>query len=229
MSDLEEKKKEDAWFQELNKRTTEREKKYIIGTDGKPILDSFGYPIIIKQTINFKTSDNSKKGWLYITQNNEYYFQDYNKTITKIKYIFKDKNDNIYFEDNEGNYYIEDKIININKTTDKIIKVLHKKPDKISSASKFLNYYLPVTIKILERYDEIEEQKLNSSSSRDFENKVNQMISNIEIAFDNQLNNLYNEEFIDTNAEIKVFEAMLKSDGLLGESINTKKDGDINE
>ena len=55
------------------------------------------------------------------------------------------------------------------------------------------------------------------------------MISNIEIAFDNQLNNLYNEEFIDTNAEIKVFEAMLKSDGLLGESINTKKDGDINE
>ncbi len=119
MSDLEEKKKEDAWFQELNKRTTEREKKYIIGTDGKPILDSFGYPIIIKQTINFKTSDNSKKGWLYITQNNEYYFQDYNKTITKIKYIFKDKNDNIYFEDNEGNYYIEDKIININKVPPK--------------------------------------------------------------------------------------------------------------
>ena len=145
--------------------------------------------------------------------------QESEKNVTKLKQM----------KDKIQNTDIRGKIININKTADKIIKVLHKKPDKISSASKFLNYYLPVTIKILERYDEIEEQKLNSSSSRDFENKVNQMISNIEIAFDNQLNNLYNEEFIDTNAEIKVFEAMLKSDGLLGESINTKKDGDINE
>lgn len=145
--------------------------------------------------------------------------QESEKNVTKLKQM----------KDKIQNTDIRGKIININKTTDKIIKVLHKKPDKISSASKFLNYYLPVTIKILKRYDEIEEQKLNSSSSRDFENKVNQMISNIEIAFDNQLNNLYNEEFIDTNAEIKVFEAMLKSDGLLGESINTKKDGDINE
>lgn len=145
--------------------------------------------------------------------------QESEKNVTKLKQM----------KDKIQNTDIRGKIININKTTDKIIKVLHEKPDKISSASKFLNYYLPVTIKILERYDEIEEQKLTSSSSRDFENKVNQMISNIEIAFDNQLNNLYNEEFIDTNAEIKVFEAMLKSDGLLGESINTKKDGDINE
>lgn len=145
--------------------------------------------------------------------------QESEKNVTKLKQM----------KDKIQNTDIRGKIININKTTDKIIKVLHKKPDKISSASKFLNYYLPVTIKILERYDEIEDQNLTSSSSRDFENKVNQMISNIEIAFDNQLNNLYNEEFIDTNAEIKVFEAMLKSDGLLGESINTKKDGDINE
>lgn len=30
MSDLEEKKKEDAWFQELNKRTTEREKNILL-------------------------------------------------------------------------------------------------------------------------------------------------------------------------------------------------------
>lgn len=132
-------------------------------------------------------------------------------------------------KDKIQNADIRMKVLNINKTTDKIIKVLHKKPDKISSASKFLNYYLPVTIKILERYDEIEDQNLSSSSSREFENKVKQMISNIEIAFDNQLNNLYNAEFIDTNAEIKVFESMLKSDGLLDENINTKREGDIDE
>lgn len=155
--------------------------------------------------------DNAKE-YLELLQSSE-------KNVAKLKQM----------KDKIQNADIRMKVLNINKTTDKIIKVLHKKPDKISSASKFLNYYLPVTIKILERYDEIEEQNLSSSSSREFENKVKQMISNIEIAFDNQLNNLYNAEFIDTNAEIKVFESMLKSDGLLDENINTKREGDIDE
>lgn len=124
---------------------------------------------------------------------------------------------------------LEKHITNIIDSTEKIIKVLHEKPNKISSASKFLNYYLPVTIRILERFDEIYDQKLTSSSSKNFLDKIRNMITNIEEAFNNQLNNLYNDELIDTNAEIKVFEAMLKEDGLLGNSISLNKDGDIDE
>ena len=37
-----------------------------------------------------------------------------------------------------------------------------------------------------------------------------------------QLNNMYQAEIIDTDAELKVFEEMLKSDGFLGD-INIKK------
>lgn len=119
---------------------------------------------------------------------------------------------------------IEDEKINVNvlniiKTTEKIIKVLSKKPNKISSASKFLNYYLPITIKILERFDEIEDQKLTSKSSKEFVDRIRNLIVNIEIAFENELNNLYSDELIDINAEIKVFETMLKTDGLIDASI----------
>lgn len=119
---------------------------------------------------------------------------------------------------------IEDEKININvlniiKTTEKIIKVLSKKTNKISSASKFLNYYLPITIKILERFDEIEDQKLTSNSSKEFVDRIRNLIVNIEIAFENQLNNLYCDDLIDINAEIKVFETMLKTDGLIETSI----------
>lgn len=124
---------------------------------------------------------------------------------------------------------IEKHITNIISSTEKIIKVLHEKPNKIFSASKFLNYYLPITIKILERFDEIYDQELTSNSSREFLDRIRNLITNIEEAFDNQLNNLYNDELIDTKAEIKVFEAMLKEDGLLGNSISLKKDGDIDE
>ena len=109
-------------------------------------------------------------------------------------------------------------------TSNKIIDTLSKNPNKLGQARNFLNYYLPVTIKILTRYDEIENQKLNTSESQKFMKSVQDMTEKIKNAFNEQLNNMYQTEMIDTDAEIKVFETMLKSDGFLDEiNIDTKK------
>lgn len=116
----------------------------------------------------------------------------------------------------------ENLIKNVNKiyeTSNKIIKAIESKPTKISSARNFLNYYLPVTIKILERYDEIENQRLTTIDSKKFMSSIENMVEKIKNAFEIQLNNIYQPEMIDTDAEIKVFETMLKSDGFL-EDIN---------
>lgn len=107
-------------------------------------------------------------------------------------------------------------------TSNKIIDTLSKNPGKLSQVNNFINYYLPVTIKILQRYDEIENQKLNSDESQKFMKSVRDMIAKIKDAFHEQLNNMYQAEIIDTDAELKVFEEMLKSDGFLGD-INIKK------
>ena len=107
-------------------------------------------------------------------------------------------------------------------TSNKIIDTLSKNPGKLSQVNNFINYYLPVTIKILQRYDEIDNQKLNSEESQKFMKSVRDMIAKIKEAFHEQLNNMYQAEIIDTDAELKVFEEMLKSDGFLGD-INIKK------
>lgn len=109
-------------------------------------------------------------------------------------------------------------------TSNKIIDTLSKNPNKLGQARNFLNYYLPVTIKILTRYDEIENQRLNTPESQKFMKSVQDMTEKIKNAFNEQLNNMYQTEMIDTDAEIKVFETMLKSDGFLDEiNIDTKK------
>lgn len=102
-------------------------------------------------------------------------------------------------------------------TTNKIIETVEKKPEKIKKVRNFLNYYLPVTMKILERYDEIENQRLNTKDSKKFMSSVEDMIAKIKAAFKEQLSNIYQTEMVDTNAELKVFESMLKSDGFLDE------------
>ena len=124
---------------------------------------------------------------------------------------------------------IEDKEVveNIEQICDisnKIIDTLSKNPNKLGQERNFLNYYLPVTIKILTRYDEIEYQRLNTTESKEFMESVKKMTEKIKNAFNEQLNNMYQTEMIDTDAEIKVFESMLKSDGFLDDiNINTKK------
>lgn len=102
-------------------------------------------------------------------------------------------------------------------TSNKIIVTVQKYPSKLKSIRNFLNYYLPVTIKILERYDEIENQKLATKESKKFMASVEDMIEKIKTAFEEQLSNIYQTEMVDTNAELKVFESMLKSDGFLDE------------
>ena len=44
---------------------------------------------------------------------------------------------------------------------------------------------------------------------------VESMIEKIKNAFEEQLSNIYQTEMVDTDAELKVFESMLKSDGFL--------------
>ena len=115
---------------------------------------------------------------------------------------------------------------NVCNTSKKIIDTLSKNPEKLNQVNNFLNYYLPVTIKILTRYDEIENQKLTSANSVKFMSSVKEMVKKISTAFEEQLANMYQTEIIDTDAEIKVFESMLKSDGFIEEmnfNINKKE------
>ena len=101
----------------------------------------------------------------------------------------------------------------INDTVNKIINTIEKKPAKYDKMHNFFNYYLPVTLSILNRYDEIENQRLVTEDGRKFMKQSEDMISKINSAFKNQLSNLYESDMVDTDAEMKVFETMLKADG----------------
>ena len=88
-----------------------------------------------------------------------------------------------------------------------------KKPDNFKKMNNFFGYYLPVTLNILTKYDEIENQRLNSEESIAFMKNTEKMINKIKEAFKKQLGNLYQSDMIDTDAEMKVFDTMLKADG----------------
>ena len=124
---------------------------------------------------------------------------------------------------------IQSNISQICETSDKILLSLKEKPKKMKQVRKFVDYYLPFTLKILDQYDRVENQSLTSQESIDFMERVERMLGRVKLACEAQLNNMYDLDIIDTNADIKVFETMLKTDGLVDNNMNiidVKKEGE---
>ena len=137
-----------------------------------------------------------------------------NKTMYQVLVEAKENNKQIMnmapkIEDTE----LKQNIKEINDSVTKIINTLERKPEKYDKMSNFFTYYLPITLNILKKYDEIENQSLNSVDSEKFMKQTKDMIKKINVAFKNQLANLYQSDIVDTDAEMKVFESMLRADG----------------
>lgn len=116
----------------------------------------------------------------------------------------------------------------ITATTSKILKTIEKNKLNNKTSNKFLDYYLPVCVKIIDRYDEIEDQDLTSKDSKKFMNSGAKMIKETANALKNILDSLYQKDIYDNEAEMKVYNQMLKSDGYNSDEL-VVKDGDEDE
>lgn len=116
----------------------------------------------------------------------------------------------------------------INVTANKILNTIEKNKINNKSSNKFLDYYLPVCVNIIDRYDEIENQGLTSKDSKKFMNNSIKMIEETSSAFEKILDSLYQNDIYNNEAEMKVYNQMLKFDGYNSKELEVK-DGDSDE
>lgn len=117
-----------------------------------------------------------------------------------------------------------DNIRDLHSVVARIITTIEKAPEKAAKANTFFTYYLPVTVKILSKYDLIENQDLDSPESIRMMETTEQMVVKIKNAFEDQLAKLYQTDIVDTDAEMKVFESMLNA-----ESFNSQDHFNLNK
>ena len=102
----------------------------------------------------------------------------------------------------------------ISKTIEKILNVVENDSSKEKKLHNFFDYYLPVLIKLVNKYDEIENQNLVSKEGKEFLKKADKIIEETNKAFSYILASLYQKDLLDIEAEMKVYDMMLKSDGI---------------
>ncbi len=111
---------------------------------------------------------------------------------------------------------ISAQITHLETTTGKIIDAVAASPSKLPKIRKFMNYYLPTTLKLLNAYDRMDSTGVSGANIDGAKGKVEDMLDTICAAFTRLLDDLYGEEAMDISADIKVMEQMLAQEGLGG-------------
>ncbi|MBO5340028.1 MAG: 5-bromo-4-chloroindolyl phosphate hydrolysis family protein [Oscillospiraceae bacterium] len=108
---------------------------------------------------------------------------------------------------------ISDQIDHLEAVTGKIIDHVAQNPKKLPQIRKFMNYYLPTTLKILNAYDRMDDTGISGENISATKDKVERMLDTIVKAFDKQLDGLFGAEALDISTDITVMENLLAREG----------------
>ncbi len=114
---------------------------------------------------------------------------------------------------------LSEQIDHLEAVTDKIVAYVVKHPKKKKQVSKFFNYYLPTTLKLLNAYDRMDDAGISGTNIDGTKGKVEDMMGTALQAFDKQLDALFAEEALDVSTDISVMENMLRSEGLMDDEL----------
>jgi len=108
---------------------------------------------------------------------------------------------------------ISDQIDDLEESTSKIIDHVVKNPEKLPQIRRFMNFYLPTTLKILNTYDRMGSVGVSGENIDGTMDKIETMMNRIVTAFHNQLDALFREEAMDISSDITVLENLLAQEG----------------
>lgn len=121
------------------------------------------------------------------------------------------------------NQVISMKIERIEVICKKIIDFVSENPKKAPEIRKFMNYYMPTTLKLLKYYDKLEEQGINGENINSAMENIDSAMTTIVEAFERQLDSLFADEALDISTDISVLEGMLSQEGLMGSDFKKGK------
>ena len=125
---------------------------------------------------------------------------------------------------------IEDETISaqirrLEEVSRKIFDQVKENPKKLPEIRRFMDYYLPTTLKILNAYDRMGAAGVSGENISGTMKRVEDIMSTIVSAFEKQLDSLFGSDALDIRAEMSVLETMLAREGLAGEQMHAETDG----
>jgi len=109
---------------------------------------------------------------------------------------------------------LSDKLDTLEKMCGSVFQAVYADPSKASQIRKFMEYYLPTTLKMVRSYRMIDERNVPLQEAQDAKRRIDSALGVVNNGCRKMLQNLYKDDMLDITTDIDVLEQMLKRDGL---------------
>ncbi len=109
---------------------------------------------------------------------------------------------------------ISRKLDRLEEVIGKIFQYVEVHPAQLPEIQKFMNYYLPTTLKLVNAYREFDYQSVQGENITAAKNEIEATLDTINLAFEKLLDSLFEDAAMDVSTDISVLETLLAQEGL---------------
>ena len=109
---------------------------------------------------------------------------------------------------------ISAKISRMELIVEKIFERAQKHPEIIPDLKKMMNYYLPMTVKLLDAYEEMDKMPAQGENIQSSKKEIEDTLDTLNQAFEKLLDSVFQDTAWDVSSDISVLHTLLAQEGL---------------
>ena len=117
---------------------------------------------------------------------------------------------------------ISNKISRMQMIVEKIFQRVKEHPEYADDLRKFMDYYLPTTVKLLDAYEELDRQPVQGDNIKNGKAEIEKTLDTLNVAFEKLLDSLFEDTAWDVSTDISVLKTMLAQEGLTESGLKRK-------
>jgi len=118
---------------------------------------------------------------------------------------------------------ISKKISHMEVITRRIFRQVQSHPGQLEEIRRFMEYYLPTTLKLVTAYNEFDGQPVQGETIKNAKHEIEDTLDTINAAYEKLLDSLFEAAAMDISTDISVMNAMFEQEGLNKDTFDLKK------
>lgn len=118
---------------------------------------------------------------------------------------------------------ISRKISHMEHIVEKIFDRAEQHPEIVPDLKKLMDYYLPMTVKLLNAYADMDAQPIQGETILASKREIEQTLDTLNVAFEKLLDSVFQDTALDVSSDISVLNTLLAQDGLADDDLKKLK------
>ena len=122
---------------------------------------------------------------------------------------------------------ISEKISRMELIVQRIFQRAEAHPEIVPDLKKLMDYYLPMTVKLLNAYADMDAQPVQGETIRSSKKEIEATLDTLNLAFEKLLDDLFEDTAMDVSSDISVLNTLLAQEGLTDDELSKLKKREI--